>query len=153
MRCDASLLLARPPTPASQGPRVAPRSSWRPCVMQVTLELKTASPGQGGGCIPDTHLTSARRQHSVFRAFPPVTPVTVLPQGLGTWILPQNWGGDGEPIFKKNCSKLGIFFKKKKKTKKKEIYSVRHLFMIEYIFLHFPVTFGTEPSRVLCCPS
>lgn len=81
--------------------------------MQVALELKTASPGQGGGCIPDTHLTSARRQHSVFRAFPPVTPVTVLPQGLGTWILPQNWGGDGEPIFKKNCSKLGIFFKKK----------------------------------------
>lgn len=94
---------------------------------------------------PEPSYLLPKESCSVPRAFAPTfpdTPVTSGPWYLGT---ATELGRVGGLFLNKVPAQSWGFFK----FKKKESYSVLHLFTVQYIFLTFPVIFEMKPSCVL----
>lgn len=94
---------------------------------------------------PEPSYLLPKESCSVPRVFTPTlpdTPVTSGPWYLGT---ATELGRVGGLFLNKVPAQSWGFFK----FKKKESYSVLHLFTVQYIFLTFPVIFEMKPSCVL----
>lgn len=76
----------------------ARRDSGKPVHLNWSWRELSKHSGHQEGQVPQK-LPCAQRTCSVFGAFCPTNPDLLLPQGLGTWILPQNWGGWGRGLF------------------------------------------------------
>lgn len=117
---------------------------WKPVHLTLILKRAVGAPGHLQGPTPQSRLLP-KETCSVPRAFAPTlpdTPVTSGPWYLGT---ATELGRVGGLFLNKVPAQSWGFFK----FKKKESYSVLHLFTVQYIFLTFPVIFEMKPSCVL----
>ncbi|KAF6131027.1 hypothetical protein HJG60_007929 [Phyllostomus discolor] len=117
------------PTPAAlpaghRGQRRAgPCGAWT-CALLPTRALRAPAPGAR---VPRNRLTFRPKKHARYSGPSlPQARTLLLPRGLGTWALPQSWGGGAGLFLNKVTAQSWGFFK----IKKKESYSVLHLFTI-----------------------
>lgn len=69
---------------------------WKPVHLTLILKRAVGAPGHLQGPTPQSRLTFCPKKPAQYPGRPlPRSLTLLLPQGLGTWALPQSWGGWG----------------------------------------------------------